>query len=316
VQLGFIATPDPTVTVSDDEFREAIAPTVEVIRSLATAVADVGARHGRQPAADSRAMAEIAAEAASYAKHTTWDYPVTDTHSLGGMTLFAASDYARTFAETVAASRMPVYGHLIVARSALEASVVSAWLNEPGIAPAERVKRGLCEQIYNAWELARLRVEEDADERVARWEAVAANFGWGIKRHRDKPAVDDVKRPSIPDGIDGLLMDNREGAWRIGRVQWSYLSAVSHVTWYGLRQAITEAGAESDLGPSLVSIGITLNSVRAQAVCILKALRTAATARFTLMGWVDEEWQVASRRSAVHERELVEASSSSGEGTP
>jgi hypothetical protein len=111
-------------------------------------------------------------------------------------------------------------------------------------------------------------------------------------------------------------MDNREGAWRIGRVQWSYLSAVSHVTWYGLRQAITEAGTKSDLGPSLVSIGITLNSVRAQAVCILKTLRTAATARFTLMGWVDEEWQVASRRSAVHERELVEATSSSGEGTP
>jgi hypothetical protein len=209
---------------------------------------------------------------------------------------------------------MPVYGHLVVARSALEAAVISAWLNEPAIEPDERVKRGLCEQIYNAWELVRLRVEEDARDRVDRWQAVAAGFGWNVGRDRDKPTVDQARRPSIPDGIDGLLMDNRDGAWRIGRVQWSYLSAVSHVTWYGLRQAITEPPPESELRPSLVSIGVTLNSVHAQSVCILKALRMAAWARFTLMGWVDDDWRAASNASAAHEQELVAASSGNSTG--
>jgi hypothetical protein len=43
-----------------------------------------------------------------------------------------------------------MYGHLVLARSALEVSVVSKWLNDPDVAFDVRVKRGMAEQVYNA----------------------------------------------------------------------------------------------------------------------------------------------------------------------
>jgi TolB protein len=66
--------------------------------------------------------------------------PVTDAHALGELTLRAAADYVRAFAEAFTAERLPIYRHLVVARSALESCVISWWLSEPGIARDERVK--------------------------------------------------------------------------------------------------------------------------------------------------------------------------------
>lgn len=128
------------------------------------------------------AIDEIAAEARGFGTHTDWDGPIRDTHSFGGTTLFAASDYARSFAELFAAGRTPVHGHLSLARSTLETSVVAAWLNDPAVDPGERVRHGLCEQLYNASELVRLGLEPDAKQRLQRWKDVAAGFGDRIKR--------------------------------------------------------------------------------------------------------------------------------------
>jgi hypothetical protein len=74
------------------------------------------------------------------------------------MTVMAASDYGHCYASLFDASqdRAPVYGHLAIARAALEACVVSSWLNEPGIEPLERAKRAYCERTYSAWEVKRL----------------------------------------------------------------------------------------------------------------------------------------------------------------
>ena len=143
-------------------------------------------------------MAEIDAEARDFARRTSWAAPITDTHSFGAMTLLAASDYVRTYADSIDADGTPVYGHLVVARSALEACVISAWLNEPGIQPADRVKRGLCEQLYNSMELVRLNIEDNARQRVDAWKADAVTLCWPVTTNRDKPVVDGIQRPSIP----------------------------------------------------------------------------------------------------------------------
>jgi hypothetical protein len=63
-----------------------------------------------------------------------------------------------------------------VVRSAFEAAAVGAWPNKPSISPEQRVKRGLCEQLYSAGELVRLKLEDGARERFEHWETVAASL--------------------------------------------------------------------------------------------------------------------------------------------
>jgi hypothetical protein len=60
-------------------------------------------------------------------------------------------------------------------------------------------------------------------------------------------------------------------------------------------------------GQSLAEIGTKSSSVYAQAICVLKALRKAGEARLLLMGWTDDEWNAARRRSEAHEAALVRA---------
>ena len=99
-----------------------------------------------------------------------------------------------------------------------------------------------------------------------------------------------------------------DGDWRLGHAQWSYLSAVDHVTRWGLRQAISNPPSAPDAsGQSLAEIGTKSSSVYAQAICVLKALRKAGEARLLLMGWTDDEWNAACRRSEAHEAALVRA---------
>jgi hypothetical protein len=57
---------------------------------------------------------------------------------------------------------VPTYGHLVVARAALESSGVSWWLGEDGIARDDRVNRGLSEFLYSATEVGWLEIQNDA----------------------------------------------------------------------------------------------------------------------------------------------------------
>jgi hypothetical protein len=106
-------------TVGSDEFREALAPMMADIRVFTLEVDAVGPRHGRVLWEDSPAMGELADEP-GYQERCSWTGPITDTHVLGGLTLQAAADYVRTFAESFTTESIPMYGHLVVARAALE----------------------------------------------------------------------------------------------------------------------------------------------------------------------------------------------------
>jgi len=289
-----------------DAFRQALAPTIGAVRDLADAVSERAGQCGHHPGASSRAMGEIAAEATFAARSGGWNEPIRDTHTFGGMTLTAAADFARSFAVLIDADSTPVYGHLVVARSVFDACVVAAWLNDPKADATERVKRGLCEQLYNAMELVRLGLEDDANERHDYWKARAASLGWTVKVASNKPVIDGTSRPWPGSGIAELLVGDGEA--RIGRAQWSYLSAVSHVTWYGLREALPRTAPTPGLGPGLATYGTTSSSVRAQALCVLIALRKAADARFVLMGWADENWRAACARAQQYELALMHAS--------
>ena len=288
-------------TVGSDEFREALAPMVADIRVFTLEVDAVGPRHGSVPWEDSPAMRELADEP-GYQERCSWTGPITDTHMLGGLTLQAAADYVRTFAESFTTESVPMYGHLVVARAALESSVVSWWLSEAAITRDERVKRGLSEFLYSASEVFRLKIRAGGGEQVKEWTAHATELGWAATdyegkpwkpRSRGTPRVDGVERPSIQKGITRLLVSNADAT--IGKLLWSKLSAVSHVTYFGLESAMSVEDAAPTLSPGVktVPVGTNSTSVSQQVFCIVRALRQAAIARFALMGWEDDAWKAA-----------------------
>jgi len=152
-------------TVAPEEFRAQFAPTYDDIKAFTDVVTEM-ASASYYPNVNSVAMAELAAEQEVRDK-TSWQHPVVDTHALGGITLRAAADHVQTFAEVFAADRVPLYGHLVLARAAFEASVVAAWLNEPGTSYLDRIKRGMCELLLSAKEQTELDVDNEAHARLA-----------------------------------------------------------------------------------------------------------------------------------------------------
>lgn len=309
LELIDISTSDEVVdqararTVGPDEFREAMTPTIHVLRLLTSAVDELVAR---VPNVDSQALREIEAEP-RLRERSGWENPVTETHMYGAVTLRAATDYARTFAEAFDAPQPPLYGHLALARATLEASVVAAWLNEPGISYEDRVKRGMCERLYSAAEVAKLGIKAEAEETLVEYVADAVSFGWEPSFDDDaKPSVDGTSWPSIPEGITSLLA--RDGGGNPGPLLWSRFSAVSHAVWWGLEWALDLSSAQPVReGHARVAIGTETAKVAIPAIAILRALRASATDRFTLMGWDDDpDWRAASGEAEAYERLLSE----------
>jgi hypothetical protein len=201
---------------------------------------------------------------------------------------------------------------MVVARAALEACVNSLWLNDPAVDTDERIKRALCEMLYSTREVKRLELALDhrSAKQEATWLRIAAAFGWQVS-NQIKPTIDGTRRPSVSDGI-AAMMSGVAGAV-VGKVQWSFLSAVVHGTWYGLVPSFIEApGSPSGLGPSIGMVGTEGKAVNAQSLCLLRALRIAGTQRLTLMGYLDDVWTDACRQSEAHELELLRSLAPTG----
>ncbi len=291
-------------TTGGTELQRAMALSVATLRTVTDAIKGAPDRHGHLPGARSAAMGDLAAQAnGRITKPTAWDTPMGDAQSLGWLDLLAATDAARCYGHLFGGDSTPLFGHLTLARSCLEACVISEWLSDPTISPTECQRRTLAELIYSAKEAKRLGMEEaaDADARIALWMSVAAELGWLVSKDT-KPVVDGSGRPAMAGAIDRLL---NPGVTALGRVQWSYLSGVNHTVWFALRQAFLDEPTPNGLGPTVASVGTASNAVYPQTLCLLRVLRTAAQARMTYMGWVDEAWESAARTSVAHEVELL-----------
>jgi len=291
--------------VSPEAFRDWIAPNVAAIGDFATAIDSLPDRHGWLPSAASRAMSELAEEH-GYRARCAWEQPVTDTHMFGGATLRAASDYVRGIAGLFGGDHPPLYAHLTLARDALESAVVSAWLSESELTSGERIKRGLRELLYSANEVGPLALDPKGLERVEFWKQVGASLGWTIDNSRPKPIIDGTRRPRISTGIVELASSGTDA--RVGDLLYSRLSAVDHVTWFGLFSAFDSGSARRDEQTGMATVPITIDAaaVSAYAYYVVTGVHAAAVARFTLMGWLDEPWHEAAAHADTLERHSLE----------
>jgi hypothetical protein len=94
----------------------------------------------------------------------------------------------------------------------------------------------------------------------------------------------------------------------VGDLLYSRLSAVDHVTWFGLFSAFDASAATRDerAGTATVPISVDGAQVSAYLYYVIKVLRAAATARFVLMGWSDEPWVTVSSGAETLEDRLLE----------
>ncbi|MHB1846315.1 MAG: hypothetical protein ACYCWW_15940 [Deltaproteobacteria bacterium] len=272
--------------------REVFGPSGALLDELGRFAVDVDRQFGFVPAADSGAMRELAFEEARYVGRSNWLHPVKDAHSFGGVTLLAAGDYVRSDAALLQQEETPVYGHLAVARGAMEAAGVCHWLNDPSIGTEDRVQRALSERLYSARELGRFKVRrEQSKQQLAEIRETATALGWSVSGSGSRTAeVNGVGRPSTPRQLSELLVG--DGAMGIGNALWCYLSSVLHATWWGLIESVMEAPDETADGlvPAPVAFGTRSNSVNAQTLCVARLCRVACEARMALMGWSSTAW--------------------------
>lgn len=279
-----------------------MAPTVQVLRTLTKAVSEAPMRHNHMASADSVALHDRNFEL-NVEPRMREDEPLSCGLSLSGMTLAAASDYGRCFADMFTLDRAPVFGHLVVTRAALEACVVARWLSDTSVTSEVRAKRAVCALIYSAEEQKRLRLPEltGNGKSLDRWAGLAARLQWDIGSRNRKPLVDDVTYPPTATAIGELL-----GGTTAGSVQWSYLSAVVHGTWYGLREGILgEPAPDPVSGSTVAPVGTSSQATNTHALCLIRAVRVAASERMRYMGWIDDTWAEAHRDARNHETTLI-----------
>ncbi|MGO9902978.1 MAG: hypothetical protein ACLP0J_25570 [Solirubrobacteraceae bacterium] len=94
----------------------------------------------------------------------------------------------------------------------------------------------------------------------------------------------------------------------MGDLLYSRLSAVDHVTWFGLFSAFDAGVAQPDERAGTATVPITVDGAKVSAhlYYVIKVLHAAAEARFTLMAWRDEAWAEATARAHALERRLLE----------
>lgn len=289
---------------ADPPFRTAMAPTVAVLRELTTAIGTAAEKHGHTPWADSPAMGELAVEAAWTPRLPEGYRPATTAHALAELVLVVACDCGRCYAELFAGDRAPVYAHMVRARAILESCALSSWLAEPGIGAEERAKRGLCELLASAAEREKLPWVEDDDQRT-QLRTQAQAMGWDVSGDRRYPVVGGVIRPSTGDGINALLGPGTGGPG-YGRPLWTKLSGVLHGRFYALSPAIgNPIERTSGIEPEVAYLGTNTMEVDAYSFAIVRALRSAGSARMRLMGWADGAWDGVCERAQRIETALL-----------
>jgi hypothetical protein len=280
-----MAEPNIDDLAEDDPRRFLLAtePIVDVTRRLADAIRELIGRYSGIPESASPAMAELAQES-TWPNVPEWDKPVGTAHSTGISAMVASTENLRCYGRLFTDLPAPLYGHLVLARSVIETSVLTAWLMEQRIGARERVKRSLIEWMRQARAQERVpALRVDARERYQLLRRVASEFGWSVSNRKDWLEVDGVAPPSTKAALHKLLPGDPEA---LGPVIYNWLSGAVHgdlSTWF-LDADVGEEGAGPG-GATFVTVGVTSKSVALATVPMLAACLAALDNFLVVMGW-------------------------------
>ncbi len=246
------------------------------------------------PDAVSDAMAELNVES-TFAG--TWGKdPVRQAHYWGAALILAAEDFIESACRLVAREPLPVFGHLVLARSALEACGRAQWLYEPGIGVRRRIARGMTERLYSLAEQKRLPADVGGSARIIERrrsildEATRQGF---LKVTKQKtPTTIGEPRLGATETVKNALGESDDPD--LGHVLFGYFSAVSHGTAYGLMQSIGVARGEAPLQPDTIghlkteSVGVN-SAIAAMILAYVEAVERQRNH----FGWKSSEWAAA-----------------------
>ncbi len=195
--------------VSNEEFAAVMRPLAEALSMFASAVASESERQGMLPAAESKAMRELAGEARWSTER--WLEPVSATHSFGALLVyFLAEQLAAVGAIIDRSSVGPRYSYQANVRAIIDAAPVAFWLLYPSIGTDARVKRGVAYRMDSANQQgppprpSRRGSAEEQDPRRMRRDRCRVRLG---DRHhecrrancrgRGNPSCGDIRQPRL-----------------------------------------------------------------------------------------------------------------------
>lgn len=294
--------------VDDDDFIAAVADTSDVLAGLARAYLEASQRVGHAAAADSPAMAELAAELRYV--NDRWRDPIREAHAVGGMLTLAGCDHLRSYAHLFSSPPTPVYTHLVVARAALEAFGWARWLSDRQINVETRVKRGRIIQLADALQRKRYQHEPIKDEgrAIIRRVREGAPDEWLPIICNDRNIeIGGETAPTARDVIGAVLGAKPTAADELSASLWTMLSGVAHASRGALLMSMEIAPPSSSLAPPVAATITTASTVHLIGVVIARAGINACDERLTLMGWVDDSWRSAVNRADSHIHAVMEA---------
>jgi len=226
----------------DAAFEAHVGPVRDALLRLLDASDELQGTWGSMAAADSQAMAELAAED-QFQGETPWGTdPVLQAHNFAQLLLFGANDCARALARLLSSETTPVYAHTVLARASLEHAGRAWWLLDTAIGVRLRIARGVNERIFGLAQQDRLPITK-ADKRRAR-ERRTALYAEGerlgfrkVRPNRNVLATLEEPRPGQTAIIRELLRTGEDA--ELGVVLYGLFSAVAHGTTFGLTHSVT-----------------------------------------------------------------------------
>ena len=278
----------------DEAFEARIGPVREALAALLDASDQLRDEWGSLPAADSQAMAELAA-GAQFKGSSTWGDPVHAAHNWGQLLVVHTGDCATALVRELSQSATPVYAHVVLARASLEAASRVWWLFEPGIGLRLRVARGMNDRIFGLSQQRRLPLTEEgrarARERLSELLAEAARLGFQTVRDpRTSIRYFEETRPGQTEMIKNLF--SADGDSSLGAFVYGFFSAVAHGTTFGLTSSVEANPPNAPRTPGVTWGAVTTRSLDVVHVlaAVILGTREAQGRRNELFGWASQSW--------------------------
>jgi hypothetical protein len=299
---------------SNEAFLIHVAPLRDAMRTLIEEERATRQRRPALPEADSTAMAEIVQATAFTGKDPWGVTPIEAAYSLVGVSLFAAEDYMLSFCRLYDAPPFPVYGPVVLARSAFETCLTARWIiDAPQGNARARIARIMTCRLDDLRErvkvLRHVHGDAAAAEATEWFDSIVAEgerLGFHIARTK-KGAVLGIESamPSTTELAKKLFLsppDGQELGPAVGETLWRYYSGVTHAKWYALREAM-EPSDDDELsnltGATTVSYVARLPAVL-QALSVFGLAYMPASGRYHyLMGW-DEPARTEAATNVLH----------------